>query len=446
MIEGSNASALLWLHGMVMTAVEVADEVTITVETTADRVGCRSRGVIASLHDRRRVRVRDLEIASRSTVLIWNKRIWRCREAQCSTCTWTERHDAIAPRASLTERAGAEMCRRVGEDGDPVAAVGRDFGVGWACVMNAVEVHGRRLVDDPDRIGEVSQLGLDETAFQRPSALRGHTSYVTGFVDLTRPRLLDVVEDRTGAAVDSWLSAQPAGWLANIAEVALDPHRRYSKGLTSTLPHATVVVDRFHAIGLANRAVDDVRRRVQNETLGHRGRTGDPHYGIRRLLLRGYERLSVRQLERITAGLVGDRYGEVGAPRAGHQIRAVPRDVHRHRPRARPPAPDRVLRLRRSRRSLRAHPLDQDHLHLGNRNPCVPHHRRPLQRTHRGHQLADQEDQTGSTRWTVVIGSRASTVEVQWPRKSCGFLQTVKYPGFDAVRVHGFPALRAGSC
>jgi transposase len=313
MIEGSNASALLGLHGMVMTGIEVADEVTITIETTADRVGCHRCGVIASLHDRRRVRVRDLEIAGRPTVLIWNKRIWRCRERLCSVCTWTERHDAIAPRASLTVRAGVEMCRRVGRDGDSIAAVGRDFGVGWACVMNAVEVHGRRLVDDPGRIGDVTQLGLDETAFQRPSKHRGHTSYVTGFVDLTRPRLLDVVADRTGAAVDSWLSAQPTGWLAGIAEVALDPHRGYFNGLTSTLPHATVVVDRFHAVGLANRAVDDVRRRVQNETLGHRGRSGDPLYAIRRLLLRGYERLSDRQLQRLEVGLVGDRYGEVGA-------------------------------------------------------------------------------------------------------------------------------------
>ncbi len=201
-----------------MTGIEVAGEVTITIETTADRVGCHSCGVIASLHDRRRVLVRDLEIAGRPTVLIWNKRIWRCREAQCSTCTWTERHDAIAPRASLTQRVGAEMCRRVGPDGDSVATVGRDFGVGWACVMNVVEVHGRRLVNDADRIGEVSQLGLDETAFQRPSKHRGHTSYVIDFVDLTRPRLLDVVADRTGAAVDSWPSAQPAGWLANISE------------------------------------------------------------------------------------------------------------------------------------------------------------------------------------------------------------------------------------
>ena len=39
MIEGSNASALLGLKGMVMTGIAVASEVTITVETTVDRPG-----------------------------------------------------------------------------------------------------------------------------------------------------------------------------------------------------------------------------------------------------------------------------------------------------------------------------------------------------------------------------------------------------------------------
>lgn len=313
MIEGSNAGALLGLNNMVITGVEVAAEVTITIETLDARVGCRACGVIAKPHARRRVRVRDLATWGRPTVLVWNKRIWRCHEPLCATVTWTERHDAIASRASLTERAGFEICRRVGEDGDSVAAVSRAFGVGWACAMRTVVVHGRRLVDDPDRIGQVDQLGLDETAFQRPSRHRGHTSYITGFVDLARPRLLDVVLDRTGAAVDSWLAQQPDSWLAGIGQVALDPHRGYANALTSTLPHATVVVDRFHAVGLSNRAVDDVRRRVQQETLGHRGRTGDPLYGIRRLLLRGYERLTDRQHERIDEGLIGDRYGEVGA-------------------------------------------------------------------------------------------------------------------------------------
>jgi len=44
----------------------------------------------------------------------------------------------------------------------------------------------------------------------------------------------------------------------------------------ASLGHATVVVDHFHATKLANAVVDQVRRRVQQATLGHRGRKQDP--------------------------------------------------------------------------------------------------------------------------------------------------------------------------
>jgi transposase len=57
-----------------------------------------------------------------------------------------------------------------------------------------------------------------------------------------------------------------------------------------------------------------VRRRVQQETLGHRGRKADPLYRIRRQLLVAHERLSEPGWARIRAGLnVGDPAGEVGA-------------------------------------------------------------------------------------------------------------------------------------
>ncbi len=60
-------------------------------------------------------------------------------------------------------------------------------------------------------------------------------------------------------------------------------------------------------VKLANSVVDDVRRRVQRETLGHRGRGEDPLYGVRRLLTRGYERLSDRRRARLDEAL---RVGE----------------------------------------------------------------------------------------------------------------------------------------
>jgi transposase len=60
------------------------------------------------------------------------------------------------------------------------------------------------------------------------------------------------------------------------------------------LGHATVVVDHFHAIRLANAVVDQVRRPTQQATLGHRGRTHDPLYRIRKLLLTAAEQLTER--------------------------------------------------------------------------------------------------------------------------------------------------------
>jgi transposase len=49
--------------------------------------------------------------------------------------------------------------------------------------------------------------------------------------------------------------------------------------------------------------VDEVRRRVQQHTLGHRGHKHDPLYKIRGLLRHGTEHLSPRQIIRLDTGL-----------------------------------------------------------------------------------------------------------------------------------------------
>jgi transposase len=312
--RSESATTLLGMPGFAVGAqLEVDGELWLLVETTADVAGCPECGTRAIGHGRRRVRVRDLPMAGRPVVLVWAKRKWRCPDPDCATRTWSESSEAIGARAALTERARAEMCRRVGQDEDSVAEVARAFGVGWHTAMTAVRDHGTPLVDDPERLDGVDALGLDETRFLAATPTR-RSLYVTGFVDLDRARLLEVVPGRSGQAVQRWLGGRPAKWLADIAVVALDPFRGYANGLLAHLGHAIVVIDHFHAIRLANAAIDDVRRRVQNETEGHRGRTGDPLYGIRRLLLVGHERLNQRGWSRLTAGLAaGDPHGEVGA-------------------------------------------------------------------------------------------------------------------------------------
>jgi Transposase len=91
-------------------------------------------------------------------------------------------------------------------------------------------------------------------------------------------------------------------WLAGIGTVALDPWRGYASALVAPLGHARVVVDHFHAIRLANTVVDQVRRRTQQATLGHRGHKPDPLYRIRKLLLTAAEQLTSRGRTRLRAG------------------------------------------------------------------------------------------------------------------------------------------------
>ena len=130
MNDGSAATAMLGLPGFVLLAVsEQAGEVEQAVETTATEGFCRSCGVAARLHDRRPTWVRDLPAGGPAVTLVWVKRVWRCTEPRARRSTWTETSEAILPRVSMTERARAEACRRVGEDGHSVAQVAAAFGV-----------------------------------------------------------------------------------------------------------------------------------------------------------------------------------------------------------------------------------------------------------------------------------------------------------------------------
>src|SRR5689334_22439281 len=294
---------MLGLDGFVLLAVSHRDgEVEQAVETTATEAFCRCCGVQARLHDRRPTWVRDLPAGGRPVTLVWVKRVWRCVQRGCRVSTWTETSAAIAPRASLTERARAEACRRVGQDGHSVAQVAKAFGVSWSTVMAAVRAYGTPLVDDPARLAGVAGLGVDETAFLRANG-RHSTMYVTGMVDVRAARLLDVVPGRSGTILRQWVQEQPDEWRAGVTVAALDPFRGYATALSVSLPHATRVLDAFHVTRLGFAAVDDVRRRVQQQSTGHRGRREDPLWRIRRVLRRGAEHLTDRAWDRLLAGL-----------------------------------------------------------------------------------------------------------------------------------------------
>ncbi len=295
----------------------VADEpggpLVVKIETRAGTPNCGGCGRRADLKDRDEVDHVDLAVFGRQAKLRWAKRRWRCRHADCGVGSWTETNDEIAVAdRQVTTRAARWMCHQVGGHGRTVEEVRKDLGCDWHTVNDTVIEWGEALLAaDGARVGEVRGLGLDETLFNRIGRWRTQ-GWCTSIVDVGRGQLLDVVWGRSAAGPTAWLDARPDPWLEAIEYGVLDMSGPYRATFDTMLPHAAQVADPFHVVKLANSRVDEVRRRVQNETVGHRGRKGDPLYRARRLLTKASERLDDRGHAKLLGLLgAGDPRGEV---------------------------------------------------------------------------------------------------------------------------------------
>ena len=157
---------------------------------------------------------------------------------------------------------------------------------------------------------QTSAIGLDETSFVRLAGNR--TDYATTVADVEHHQIIDILPSRNYVDVAAWLDKQPKSWKERIEYGALDMSATYAAVYSVLLPKAAQVVDPFHVVSLANRSLDAIRRRVQIEQLGHRGRRDDPLYRARRLLLMGEEKLSGEAAERLVSLLeLGDPGAEV---------------------------------------------------------------------------------------------------------------------------------------
>jgi hypothetical protein len=104
----------------------------------------------------------------RSAACHRQKRLWRRGKPACAARTWSEESDRAAPRAVLTERARAEIARRVGPAEHSVAQAAWDFGGSWHAAMAAVSGHGRPRVDHLARLGAPVGCGGEERRLIQP--------------------------------------------------------------------------------------------------------------------------------------------------------------------------------------------------------------------------------------------------------------------------------------
>jgi transposase len=307
----------LGLVGLAVERVELAPagvRIVQLVTDDPDAARCPAcRVVSTSGKDWVLTRPHDLPCGGGQVAVQWRKRRWRCRTQACKRQSFTEQVAQVPAGMRTTTRLRTALAVAV-EDGRDQSEVAAAHEVSWPTVQRAVIVHGAVELVEPE---PVRVLGMDETRFGRPRWLPdGHHDdgrirwvrtdpWETGFVDITGEQsLLGQVDGRTSAAVKAWLDARSEAFRAGIEVVVIDPHAGYAAAVRAVLPDAAIAVDHFHLIMLGNKAVTAVRQRVTRDLLDRRGRTTDPVWANRRLLLRGRERLSEPALARMWNGCV----------------------------------------------------------------------------------------------------------------------------------------------
>ena len=248
------------------------------------------------------------------------------RHAACPVDGISEDHHLAPSRAKLTVRAAWWAISCIQRDNGSVASVASRLGVDWHTVWEAIKPLLEELADDPGRLAGVDILGVDEHIWHhQPRPGKGSKEIGIGPHQAKR----ETTRSATGPSarplregLRDWLrSAGPPG----SGTATLDPFRGYGNAVRDEFDDAVAVLDAFHVVRLGLKAMEETRRRVQQQQLGHRGRKHDPLYRIRNPLRAGAERLSARQIERIEAGLqAGDPTFEVTvAWRCYQQLRSA---------------------------------------------------------------------------------------------------------------------------
>jgi transposase len=245
----------------------------------------------------------------------------RVRRYRCGDCCTVWRQDTTAAAASRTKMSRDAVfwaLKSVVIDRMSIARVAANLGTAWHTVNDAVlEAGSELLINDPARFDGVRVLGVDEHVW---SHTRGGSKYVTVIIDLTpardgtgTSRLLDMVPGRSKKVFKTWLDQQQQSFRDGIETVAMDGFTGFKTAAAEEIPQAVAVMDPFHVVALAGDALDRCRQRIQQATRGHRGRSGDPLYGIRRVLRTGADLLTPRQCDRLGSVFAADEHAAVEA-------------------------------------------------------------------------------------------------------------------------------------
>lgn len=190
------------------------------------------------------------------------------------------------PRRSYTksfERYVLELCRRM-----TIRDVALHLGVSWDVIKDIQKRDLSHRYAKP-KLKHLRRIAIDEIA-----VAKGHR-YLTVVMDLESGAVVFVGDGKGADALKPfWKRLRPSG--AKIEAVAMDMSAAYRSAVSTHLPKAKIVFDRFHVVKLFNEKLSNLRRALYREATDVMQK--DVLKGTRWLLLKNPENLDAKKDEK----------------------------------------------------------------------------------------------------------------------------------------------------
>jgi transposase len=211
---------------------------------------CGSREVLSRGHVQRRFR--SLPIGGRATFVVLP-----IPRVECQACGVVRQVEIpfANPRRSYTtsfERYALELSRRM-----TIRDVAMHLNVGWDQIKEVQKRDLSRRFAKP-KLKHLRRIAIDEIAVGK-----GHR-YLTIVMDLESGAVVFVGDGKGADALKPfWKRLRPSG--AKIDAVAMDMSAAYRGAVSTYLPKAKIVFDRFHVVKLFNEKLSDLRRSLYHQ-------------------------------------------------------------------------------------------------------------------------------------------------------------------------------------
>jgi len=175
--------------------------------------------------------------------------IWLDRKRwKCVTCgkTFLEHLEWVNDSRKMTKRL-AEFIKKESLK-ETFASLSEAIGVDPKTIKNVFEEHVATLQNN-FHFETPEILGIDEIhLMKKPRGI---------FTNIGERTILDILKDRNKTTVISYLKTLVT---KKIQLVTMDMWRPYRDAVTEVIPHAQVIIDKFHVVRLANHALEKVRK------------------------------------------------------------------------------------------------------------------------------------------------------------------------------------------